>query len=155
VEGVSGLSTGVHNAVGVLNDDFAIYDWDFESLGSTIRWAPGRLLLYAFDLLLLDGKDLRDSTLLNRRAKLKQLLPPDETRLLQFSEEFTGDAAAFFRACAERHLEGVVSKLGSPKYRSGRSKTWLKTKCFTESAAARVFKRTSGVVITIRNLVAH
>jgi bifunctional non-homologous end joining protein LigD len=68
---------------------------DFESLGSTIRWSPGRLLLYAFDLLHLDGKDLRDSTLLNRRAKLKQLLPPDETRPLQFSEEFTGDAAAF------------------------------------------------------------
>jgi ATP-dependent DNA ligase len=51
-----------------------------------------------------------------------------------FSEEFTGDAAAFFRACADHQLEGIVSKLASSKYRSGRSKTWLKTKCFTESS---------------------
>jgi ATP-dependent DNA ligase len=51
-----------------------------------------------------------------------------------FSEEFTGDAAAFFQACADHQLEGIVSKLASSKYRSGRSKTWLKTKCFTESS---------------------
>jgi bifunctional non-homologous end joining protein LigD len=107
---------------------------DFEALASAIRGEPERLLFYAFDLLHLDGRDLRDSTLLKRRAQLKELLPPDETRPLQFSEEFTGDAAAFFQACADRQLEGVVSKFASSKYRSGRSKTWLKTKCFTESA---------------------
>ena len=50
-----------------------------------------------------------------------------------FSEEFTGDASAFFRACADHQLEGIVSKLASSKYRSGR-KTWLKTKCFAESS---------------------
>ena len=51
-----------------------------------------------------------------------------------FSEEFTGDAAAFFQACADHQLEGIVSKLASSKYRSGRSKTWLKCKCFMESS---------------------
>ena len=51
----------------------------------------------------------------------------------QFSQEFEGDAAAFFRVCAEHGLEGIVSKRASSHYRSGRSKTWLKTKCFTES----------------------
>jgi bifunctional non-homologous end joining protein LigD len=106
---------------------------DFERLSAAIRWEPERLLFYAFDAIYLDGTDLRDSTLLKRRAKLRDLLPPDETRPLQFSEEFTGDAAAFFRTCAKRRLEGVVSKLASSKYRSGRSTTWLKTKCFTES----------------------
>ena len=45
-----------------------------------------------------------------------------------------GDAAAFFEACADHKLEGIVSKLASSKYRSGRSKTWLKTKCFTEGS---------------------
>jgi ATP-dependent DNA ligase len=71
--------------------------------------------------------------LLKRRETLKELLPPDDTRRIQFSEEFDGDAVAFFQACAERQLEGIVSKLASARYRSGRSKTWLKTKCFTES----------------------
>src|SRR5215813_7347345 len=41
--------------------------------------------------------------------------------------------ATLFKACAERELEGIVSKHSLAPYRSGRSKTWLKTKCFTES----------------------
>jgi bifunctional non-homologous end joining protein LigD len=105
---------------------------DFDALGSAIRWRPQSLILCAFDLLHLNGKDLRDQPLLERRAKLKELIPSEHPFL--FSEEFTGDAAAFFRACADHQLEGIVSKLASSKYRSGRSKTWLKTKCFTESS---------------------
>jgi len=96
---------------------------DFESLRSAIRWRPHKLLLYAFDILHLDGEDLRDRPLLERRAKLKELVGRDRARPLQFSDEFTGDSAAFFRACAEHELEGVVSKLAKSRYRSGRSKT--------------------------------
>jgi ATP-dependent DNA ligase len=62
-----------------------------------------------------------------RRAKLKELIPSQHPFL--FNEEFTGDAAAFFRACANYQLEGMVSKLALSKYRSGR-----KTKCFTEGS---------------------
>ena len=86
----------------------------------------------AFDLLHLNGKDLRERPLLERRPKLKELIPNEHPFL--FSEEFTGDAAAFFQACADHQLEGIVSKLASSKYQSGRSKTWLKTKCFTEGS---------------------
>ena len=69
---------------------------------------------------------------MERRAKLNALIPTEHPFL--FSEEFTGDADAFFQACADHQLEGIISKLASSKYRSGRSKTWLKTKCFTESS---------------------
>jgi bifunctional non-homologous end joining protein LigD len=86
----------------------------------------------AFDLLHLNGKDLRGQSLLERKAKLKELVPSEHPFL--FSEEFTGDDAVFFRACANHQLEGIVSKLASSKYRSGRSKMWLKTKCFTEGS---------------------
>jgi bifunctional non-homologous end joining protein LigD len=89
-------------------------------------------VFFAFDLLHFNGKDLRDQPLLERRAKLKELVPSKHPFL--FSEEFTGDADAFFQACAAHQLEGIVSKLASSRYRSGRSKTWLKTKCFTESS---------------------
>ena len=106
---------------------------DFESLRSAIRWQPHKLILYAFDILHLDGHDLRDRPLIERRDKLKKLVGRDRSSPLQFSDEFTGDASAFFRACAEHGLEGVVSKLAKSRYRSGRSKTWLKSKCFTES----------------------
>jgi DNA ligase D-like protein (predicted ligase) len=106
---------------------------DFDALMSAIRWQPHRLIYYAFDLLHLDGKDLRERPLIERRAALKDLLQRSESPL-QFSEEFTGDPSAFFQACAEHRLEGMVSKLATSRYRSGRSKTWLKTKCFTESS---------------------
>jgi bifunctional non-homologous end joining protein LigD len=105
---------------------------DFEALKSAIRWRPECLIFCAFDLLHLNGNDLRERPLLERRIKLKELVPTEHPFL--FSEEFTGDAAAFFKACADHQLEGIVSKLATSKYRSGRSKTWLKTKCFTESS---------------------
>jgi DNA ligase D-like protein (predicted ligase) len=105
---------------------------DFESLKSAIRWRPQKLIFCAFDLLHLNGKDLRDQPLQARRATLKELVPTEHP--FMFSEEFIGDAAAFFQACADHQLEGIVSKLASSKYRSGRSKTWLKTKCFTEGS---------------------
>ena len=105
---------------------------DFDALKSAIRWRPKSLVFCAFDLLHLNGKDLRDRPLLERSAKLKELVLSEHPFL--FSEEFTGDAAAFFQACADHQLEGIVSKLASSKYRSGRSKTWLKTKCFTEGS---------------------
>jgi bifunctional non-homologous end joining protein LigD len=105
---------------------------DFEVLKSAIRWRPQSLIFCAFDLLHLNGKDQRDQPLLERKARLKDLIPNEHPFL--FSEEFTGDADAFFQACADQQLEGIVSKLASSKYRSGRSKTWLKTKCFTEGS---------------------
>jgi bifunctional non-homologous end joining protein LigD len=105
---------------------------DFDALKSAIRWRPQCLIFCAFDILHLNGKDLRDRPLLERRAKLQELIPSEHPFL--FSEEFTGEAGAFFQACADHQLEGIVSKLASSKYRSGRSKTWLKTKCFTEGS---------------------
>jgi len=51
----------------------------------------------------------------------------------RFSDEFDGHGDVLFKACAEQGLEGIVSKHALAPYRSGRSRTWLKTKCFTQS----------------------
>jgi bifunctional non-homologous end joining protein LigD len=107
---------------------------DFEALSSAMQWRPHSIILYAFDLMHLDGKDLRQQALSERRSILKALLGSDDESRIQFSEEFVGDADAFFRACADKRLEGMVSKLANSRYKSGRSKTWLKTKCFTETS---------------------
>ena len=106
---------------------------DFEALRSAIHPRSPNIILYAFDLLHLDGRDIRQQMLSDRRALLKRLVGDDAESRIQFSEEFDGDGAALFKACAERALEGIVSKHSMAPYRSGRSKTWLKTKCFTES----------------------
>ena len=106
---------------------------NFEALRSAMRWQPHTIILYAFDLLHLDGNYLCHQTHTERRAKLKNLIGDDAASRIQFSEEFDGDGVALLKACGERGLEGIVSKHALAPYRSGRSKTWLKTKCFTES----------------------
>jgi DNA ligase D-like protein (predicted ligase) len=106
---------------------------DFEALQSGLKKRGAPLIFYAFDLLHLDGRDCHDEPLHERRRKLRKLIAPDPQSVLQFSEEFEGDGAALFKACAKHQLEGIVSKLATAPYRSGRSKTWLKTKCFSES----------------------
>ncbi len=106
---------------------------DFEALSSAMRWRPDSIILYAFDLMHLDGADLRREPLSSRRSVLKVLIGSDDESRIQFSEGFQGDGAGLFKACADKGLEGIVSKQAIAPYRSGRTKTWLKTKCFTES----------------------
>ena len=59
--------------------------------------------------------------MLERRAHLKALIGNHADNRIQFSDEFDGDGHALFKACAERTLEGIVSKHAVAPYRSGRS----------------------------------
>ena len=128
---------------------------DFEALGSALRRQPHSIILYAFDLLHLDGKDLRQVTLIERRANLKTLLGTDERSRIQFSYEFDGDGDALFKTCAEQGLEGIVSKHALAPYRSGRSRTWLKTKRFTESTFVVIGTDRDRKTGALRALLAH
>jgi len=128
---------------------------DFEALGSALRQRPHSIVLYAFDLLHLDGKDLRQQTLLERRASLKHLVGADDQSRIQFSDEFNGDGDALFKACAEQGLEGIVSKHALAPYRSGRTKTWLKTKCFEQSTFVVVGTDRDRKTGALRALLAH
>ena len=104
---------------------------DFSALRRAIRSTPERLVLFAFDLLALDGQDLRDRPLRERRARLQDLVGADPAARIQFSPEHVGEGPAFFRT-AERHgLEGIVSKLADSPYASGRTRAWVKTKSYT------------------------
>src|SRR5262245_32601274 len=91
---------------------------DFEGLQSALRKQTHSIILYAFDLLHLDGKDLRQETLVESRANLKSLIGDDGQSRIQFSDEFDGDGNTLFKACAERGLEGIVSKHTLALYRS-------------------------------------
>src|SRR6476660_3957970 len=72
---------------------------NFGALGSAIRRQPHGIILYAFDLLHLDGRDLRQETLSERRAELKRLVGDNAESRIQFSEKFDGDGDALFKAC--------------------------------------------------------
>ena len=106
---------------------------DFHALRSAIYTTPQRIVLFAFDLLHLNGKDLRGCPLLERRALLRKLIKSDKRSPIQFSDHLEGDGAKFFKAAADLGLEGIVSKRASSRYRSGRSRSRLKTKNMVES----------------------
>ncbi len=87
-----------------------------------------RFRYYLFDLLHLDGMDLRSATLIERKAALARLLA-GHSGTLTYSEHFEGRGATVFEHACRLGLEGVVSKLKTGTYRSGRAKSWLKSKC--------------------------
>lgn len=103
----------------------------FKKLASAIRWEGSSLVFYAFDLLALDGNDLRKQRCEDRRQRLHDLLgDPRPTCSLQFSQAFEGSGAEFFTAAEKMDLEGIVSKRRASIYRSGDSKDWLKVKTY-------------------------
>src|SRR5262249_18597408 len=70
--------------------------------------------------------------LLERRELLKKLITPDKRSPIQFSDDIEGDGARFFKAAVDLGLEGIVSKRAASRYRSGPSRSWLKTKNMVE-----------------------
>jgi bifunctional non-homologous end joining protein LigD len=86
-----------------------------------------RVLLYAFDLLELDGEDFRPRPLHARKARLEQLLAAALAGI-QYNDHVDGDGQVVFEHACKLGLEGIVSKHRDHPYRSGRSKTWLKIK---------------------------
>jgi bifunctional non-homologous end joining protein LigD len=92
------------------------------------RKPTGRhVLLYAFDLLELDGQDLRREPLEARKATLASLLRGSLPGL-RLNEHLVHDGESVFRHACKMGLEGIVSKQLGSRYRSGRSKDWLKFK---------------------------
>ncbi|PWJ85567.1 ATP-dependent DNA ligase LigD phosphoesterase module /ATP-dependent DNA ligase LigD polymerase module [Pseudaminobacter salicylatoxidans] len=89
-----------------------------------------RLVYYLFDLLFLDGKDLRSEPLVERKAKLQNLLGnTDGNGVLRFSEHFVQPGQTMLRHACRMGLEGVVSKRADAPYSSGRVGDWIKSKC--------------------------
>ena len=90
----------------------------------------GALLFYAFDMPFLDGASLMDTPLLERKERLKALLPaPGKDSLVLYSEHFHESGKTMLTHACRLGLEGVVSKRADAPYRSGRGGDWIKSKC--------------------------
>ena len=85
----------------------------------------------------LDGEDMRKQPLADRKAALAKLLRRAKPGI-RYSEHLTGDGAAIFEHACKLGLEGIVSKRINASYRSGKVKTWLKTKNPKSAAMLRV-----------------
>jgi bifunctional non-homologous end joining protein LigD len=98
----------------------------FQLLQNALR-AKADLRYYVFDLMFLDGEDLRSLTLLQRKARLRRLLPKHP--LLAFSEHRPEHGLRCFKQALDRGLEGIMAKRGGSQYLSGaRTSDWLKIK---------------------------
>ncbi|HVJ54232.1 MAG TPA: DNA ligase D [Aliidongia sp.] len=104
---------------------------DFSALQADLSEGRGdRFVFYAFDLLHLDGWNLRAVPLIERKRLLEKLLA-DQTGKLRFSASFDEDGDVILQHACRLSLEGLVSKLRDAPYRSGRGKDWVKSKCST------------------------
>ncbi|HEY2036602.1 MAG TPA: DNA ligase D [Steroidobacteraceae bacterium] len=106
---------------------------DFSALQAAL--AEGRqaaLILFAFDLMFLEGRDLRPLPLEQRKQELQKVLralPAASRARLRYLEHFTSAGAAVLESACRLHLEGVVSKRLDAPYESGRTGSWTKSKC--------------------------
>ena len=84
------------------------------------------VVFFAFDLLYLDGRDLRAVPLVERKKLLKEILEPDDT--IRYSEHFVANGPDLLAAAKQQGLEGIVGKRAQSRYESRRSSDWMKWK---------------------------
>lgn len=110
---------------------------NFQSLQAALKANPASVVYYAFDLLSHDGEDLTGLPLVERKARLRALIPEDSTRIL-YSDHVRGNGEALLKTFCAAGLEGVVSKRAEGRYVGSRAGSWVKTKCIQRQEFAIV-----------------
>jgi bifunctional non-homologous end joining protein LigD len=103
---------------------------DFAALQAAL--SAGRtddLVFFAFDLLNEAREDLREQPLSARKARLQKLLKTAASSRIRYVEHLATGGDAILKSACKMSLEGIVSKRLNAPYRSGRSDSWLKSKC--------------------------
>src|SRR5262245_25591021 len=116
---VNSLSTLDHEAV--FDGEVVVVDNEgkshFQLLQNYQRTGRGRLVYYVFDLLYLDGNDLRQLPLTRRKELLAEIL--DDLPDVRFSDHVEDQGTEFFDAAVAAGLEGIIAKNGASPYREG------------------------------------
>jgi bifunctional non-homologous end joining protein LigD len=99
---------------------------DFSVLQNELKAKSDKIAMVAFDLLYINGYDLRKLPLLERKTLLKKLIAKTA---IQFSESFEVDGPEMFKHACGVGLEGVVSKVRDSRYSSGRGNDWVEKTC--------------------------
>lgn len=107
---------------------------DFQDLQNALHGSSGGALCYfAFDLLEVEGEDLRARPLVERKFRLAALLGGVAAEgALRYSDHVVGDGPAFHAQACAHGLEGIISKRADAPYRGGRGRDWLKVKCLRD-----------------------
>jgi bifunctional non-homologous end joining protein LigD len=92
--------------------------------------ATPNLNFFAFDLLYLNGYDLRKAALIDRRQLLSSVLLPSD--IVRYSDHFIGKGDELLKAVRAKGLEGIIAKQAQSRYESKRSNCWIKIKVTTQ-----------------------
>ncbi len=123
---------------------------DFQALQNYLREPEGKNLTYiVFDLLALDGADLRGRRLIDRKESLETLME-DAPANLRYSRHVRGNGKESFLAACRANLEGIVGKKADSVYSGTRNGDWIKLKCgkrqeFVIGGYTRSEKQTGGI----------
>lgn len=130
--------TGITKAAGLIRAESYVIDGevvvfdddgvsDFALLQQALKGGPSNFVFMAFDLLSLNGKDLRKSPLTERKEALRKLIGRSQGAL-RFVQHVKGDGPVVFDRATSAGAEGIISKKANSTYRSERSSSWLKIK---------------------------
>jgi len=127
---------------------------DFSALQAALSEGRSRDLIYfVFDLLFQDGEDLRALPLTERKGRLASLFArkgPHHSQL-KYIEHLSEPGDAVLKSACRLNLEGIISKRADAPYRSGRTETWMKSKC--RAGHEVVIGGWSGSASNLRSLV--
>lgn len=102
----------------------------FQSLQNSLtQKKPHDLVFVAFDLLELNGDNLRSLPLRSRKERLRALFSKTRSKSFLLSDHWEGDGNDFLKAACKKGLEGIVSKRIDGSYHPGRDSSWIKSKC--------------------------
>lgn len=104
----------------------------FSGLQDSLKHGKGGLILFAFDLLELDGADLTSLPNVVRKERLAELTGRSNGAI-QYAEHIVGAGEKLFDAMCAQGYEGIVSKLAEARYAGRRTTSWLKIKCTNRS----------------------
>ena len=124
--GAVARSLKVKNAI--LDGELCCLGQDGRSMFNLLLFRKGLPYYYAFDLLWLNGNDLRKWPLIKRKEKLKKVIPELPSRIL-FTPHLDGQGVQLFHEACKIDLEGIVAKKkDAPYYSDERNPAWIKIK---------------------------
>ncbi len=121
-----GLAASLQGRRVILDGEIVCLAPDGRALFDPLLYRRAEPHYYAFDCLWLDGRDLRDAPLLERKRVLRQLVPPQPSWLL-YVDHVAERGMDLYRAACEMDLEGVIAKLATAPYGT-EPPSWIKIK---------------------------
>jgi bifunctional non-homologous end joining protein LigD len=123
------IAAHLSGSTAVLDGQIVCLDQFGRSQFYELMFRRGQPFFYAFDLLWLDGEDLRSLPFLKRKARLKKLIGRTNGSRLLYLEHVEGNGSRFFAKACELDLEGIVAKWKAGSYvASDRRSSWVKIK---------------------------